>query len=138
MSSRSTTPRAIERGASRNAVDGSCNSVVAAVCAVFSGSAFAPGATRARFFSTTTAFDRPWLKLCRTVEVSVFFRLSVLPPGLCARCVVRLAHSFLSRKRSVAASSSRPAYPGQTHAFSDLKPASLPASKIKPSANARI
>src|SRR3954463_7143321 len=43
------------------------------------------GATRARFFSTTTALLRPWLKLCFTVEVSVFFSDSVLPPGRAAR-----------------------------------------------------
>ena len=38
-----------------------------------------PGAPRVRFFSTTTALVRPWLKLCLTVEVSVFFSDSVLP-----------------------------------------------------------
>jgi hypothetical protein len=36
-----------------------------------------PGSTRVRFFSTTTALVRPWLKLCLTVEVSVFFSVRV-------------------------------------------------------------
>ena len=36
------------------------------------------GGTADRFFSTTTALVRPWLKLCLTVEVSVFFSDSVL------------------------------------------------------------
>ena len=36
-----------------------------------------PGPPTLRFFSTTTALVRPWLKLCLTVEVSVFFNDSV-------------------------------------------------------------
>src|SRR5258707_5678208 len=38
----------------------------------------AAGGVAERFFSTTTALVRPWLKLCLTVEVSVFFSDSVL------------------------------------------------------------
>ena len=34
---------------------------------------------RARFFSTTTALVRPWLKLCLTVDVSVFLSDRVFP-----------------------------------------------------------
>src|SRR3954451_634899 len=64
--------------------------------AAFSGAGAVPpagdcGATRARFFSTTTALLRPWLKLCFTVEVSVFFSDSVLPAGRALR-----AESFVS------------------------------------------
>ncbi len=40
-------------------------------------SGFAPGSRRVRFFSTTTGLVRPWLKLCLTVDVSVFFSVSV-------------------------------------------------------------
>src|SRR5205807_951803 len=38
----------------------------------------ATGGAAERFFSTTTALVRPWLKLCLTVDVSVFFSDSVL------------------------------------------------------------
>src|SRR6201999_4364039 len=44
--------------------------------------AAAAGGVAERFFSTTTALVRPWLKLCLTVEVSVFFSDSVLPGRL--------------------------------------------------------
>ena len=76
------------------------------------------GATRVRFFSTTTALVRPWLKLCLTVEVSVFFSDSVLlrpgrvvsfvwlirtfsrrgsdPPSFCSLSGARMAASRLA------------------------------------------
>ena len=59
-------------------------------------SAALPGSTRARFFSTTTALVRPWLKLCLTVEVSVFFSDSVLDG---ARPVRRVEVSSVSLMR---------------------------------------
>src|SRR6266700_745558 len=84
VSSRKTTPprlAAARRASSRRSAVG-CKASSAATCLPgLSGSARPlPGATRARFFSTTTALLRPWLKLWRTVEVSVRFSDSVLPP----------------------------------------------------------
>src|SRR6266567_2750723 len=84
VSSRKTTPprlAAARRASSRRSAVG-CKASSAATCLPgLSGSTTPlPGATRARFFSTTTALLRPWLKLWRTVEVSVRFSDSVLPP----------------------------------------------------------
>src|SRR5436305_8747959 len=89
VSCRSTTPG---RCGSREGAAGSGAWVSSAGAAWRSGVAVTGlpptgGATRARFFSTTTALLRPWLKLCFTVDVSVFFSDKVLPPDGRTRAV---------------------------------------------------
>src|SRR5688572_14417886 len=97
--------------------------------------------TRARFFSTTTALLRPWLKLCRTVDVSVRFRDSVLlPPDPPERpdrpsSSVSLIHTLCSYdggSRGVAAGP--PENPTHFQDLSGRKPESRSASKISRSA----
>jgi hypothetical protein len=101
VSWRSTTParRPASRGAELGAVW--LATLVSAAGLALSG-AFASGAAGwvLRFFSTTTALVRPWLKLCLTVEMSVFFSDSVLPPG--ARRVVLSFVSLIQTLRSQA------------------------------------
>ena len=79
--------------------------------------------TRVRFFSTTTALVRPWLKLCLTVEVSVFFSDRVLPARPARVSVVGIAHAFLSFRAGL-----EPA--GAIRA--GAKPSSRPASNDQP------
>ena len=55
------------------------------------------GGAADRFFSTTTALVRPWLKLCLTVDVSVFFSESVLPGRLVSSVSLMTYFQFCSR-----------------------------------------
>ncbi len=119
VSWRRTTPARWSRAG--EIISGAAGRTSAAGVACFSGAAAglppAGGATRARFFSTTTALLRPWLKLCFTVEVSVFFSDSVLPAGRAVRVAsfVSLIRTFRPERDSDPFSSPRAA--GSPRAF---------------------
>ncbi len=108
----------------------------AAATGFSTGLAGAGAPPRVRFFSTTTALVRPWLKLCLTVEVSVFFSDSVLAGAL---AFVSLAHkslSFRARKplRRSASKISRSARPpdwtgGMYHILAAQRQAQFGAGK---------
>ena len=102
------------------------------------------GGTRAcpgcAFFSTTTALVRPWLKLCLTVEVSVFFSDSVL--GRLVSSVSLMACSSsrgwsvvvtgASARRSHPASDVPPGRPdGRRHVSHSRAPAPSPIRRWK-------
>jgi hypothetical protein len=130
VSSRKTTPprlAAARRASSRRSAVGCRASSATACLAGLSGSAIPlPGATRARFFSTTTALLRPWLKLWRTVEVSVRFSDSVLPPRarapLSSVSLIRSFHQQFHNSKAGKRASARPSRLTVRKTFPDPRP----------------